>query len=111
MSEWTFLTKHALVLSLIAKRPRITALELATAVGATERQVRRVIADLFAAGYVKKKKMGRGVKYSINHELTLRHDTHQEIVIGDFLQALGWRRRRRNVATLQSGYKETGQVI
>ena len=99
MPEWTFLTKHALVLSLIAKQPRITAQELATAVGITERQIRRVIADLFAHGYIRKKRAGRGVRYRINPELSLRHDTHQEIAIGDFLEALGWRRRHRKSAT------------
>ena len=95
MPEWTFLTKHALVLSLIAKQPRITAQELATAIGTTERQIRRVIADLFADGYINKKREGRGTRYRINPDLSLRHDTHREIAIGDFLEALGWRRRQR----------------
>jgi DNA-binding transcriptional ArsR family regulator len=97
--EWTFLTKHALVLSLIAKQPRITAQELAAAIGTTERQIRRVIADLFTAGYINKKREGRGLRYRINLELSLRHDTHWEIAIGDFLEALGWRRRHRKTAT------------
>jgi predicted transcriptional regulator len=95
MAEWAFLTKHALVLSLIAKQPRITAQGLATAIGTTERAVRRVIADLYAGGYISKKRVGRGVKYRINPELSLRHYTHREIAIGDFLEALGWKRRRR----------------
>ena len=98
MPEWMFLTKHALVLSLIAKQPRITARELATAIGTTERAVRRVIADLFTAGYINKKREGRGLRYRINPELSLRHDTHWEIAIGDFLEALGWRRRQRRRA-------------
>lgn len=89
MSEWTFITNHAAVLSLIAREPRITALELAVAVGITERAVRRIIADLHAAGYVRKKREGRRVKYHINSELTLRHRTHQEISVADFLKALG----------------------
>ena len=99
MPEWMFLTKHALVLSLIAKNPRATAQELAIAIGTTERQIRRVIADLFAGGYINKKREGRGIKYRINPDLSLRHDTHWEIAVGDFLEALGWRHRRRKVAT------------
>ena len=99
MLEWTFLTKHALVLSLIANHPRITAQELALTIGTTERQIRRIIADLFADGYIKKKRVGRGIRYQINPELSLRHDTHREIAIGDFLEALGWRRRHRKPAT------------
>ncbi len=97
MTEWTFLTKHALVLSLIARQPRITANELAMAIGTTERQVRRVIADLYAGGYVSKKRVGRGVRYRIDPDLSLRHDTHREIVIGDFLEALDWKKRRKRL--------------
>ena len=57
------------------------------------------IGMLFADGYINKKREGRGIRYRINPELSLRHDTHWEIAIGDFLKALGWRRRRRRTAT------------
>jgi predicted DNA-binding transcriptional regulator YafY len=100
MAGWTFLSKHALVLSLIAKNPRITAQELAATIGTTERQVRRVIADLHADGYVSKKRVGRGMRYRINPYLRLRHDAHTEIAIGDFLKALGWRQGRDRIANL-----------
>jgi predicted transcriptional regulator len=93
MAEWTFLTKHALALSLISRHPRITALELGREMEITERAVRKIIADLSNEGYISKKKEGRGVKYSINHKLKLRHKTHREIEIGDLLASLGWRRR------------------
>lgn len=93
MPEWTFLTKHALVLSLIARNHSITAQEMAVAIGSTERQIRRVIADLVAGGYIYKEKFGRGVKYSIKTDLYLRHSTHQDIAVGDFLVALGWQRQ------------------
>lgn len=97
MQEWTFLTKHAVALSLIARNPRITALEIGAAMGITERAVRNIIADLYEIGYIKKKREGRGIKYRINPDLSLRHDTHQEIVIGDFLEALGWKKPRRQL--------------
>jgi predicted DNA-binding transcriptional regulator YafY len=93
MGEWTFVTNHALVLSFIARQPRITAREMATSIGITERTVRKIIADLDAAGYINKKKQGRGIRYHINPELSLRHDAHREIAVGDFLGALGWRRQ------------------
>ena len=95
MPEWTFLTNHALVLSFLAKHPRITARELSTAIGITERAVRRFIADLHAAGYITKKKEGRGVRYRINPDLSLRHNTFREVAIGDFLESLGWKRRKK----------------
>lgn len=102
MPEWGFLTNHALVLSHIAKHPRITARELASAIGITERAVRKFIADLDAAGYITKKREGRGIRYRINPDLPLRHDTFREIAIGDFLESLGWKGRRKRTKTMSS---------
>jgi DNA-binding transcriptional regulator PaaX len=58
--------------------------------GVTERAVRKIIANLVAAGYIDKKREGRGVKYRINPELSLRQDMHLEVAIGDFLKSLEW---------------------
>ncbi len=96
MAEWTFVTNHAMVLSLVAGKTRITAREVAATIGITERTVRAIIADLDAAGYITKKKQGRGTRYRINPDLSLRHDVHREIAVGDFLQALGWKRRSKS---------------
>jgi DNA-binding MarR family transcriptional regulator len=95
MAEWTFVTNHALVLSFLAKQSRITARELAGNIGVTERTVRKIIADLDAEGYITKKKQGRRIRYHINPNLSMRHDAHREIAVGDFLGALGWKRGRR----------------
>lgn len=90
MPEWTFITKHAVVLSLIAKYPHVTAIELGIQMGITERAVRKIISDLYTSGYIGKQREGRGIKYSINPELSLRQETHREIAIGDILKSLGW---------------------
>jgi len=95
MPEWTFLTNHALVLSFLSKHHRATGREVSIAIGITERSIRKIIADLDAAGYISKKKQGRRIRYRINPDLCLRHDIHQEIAVGDFLEALGWKRRRK----------------
>ena len=94
MPEWTFLTKHAVVLSIIAKNPRITALELAGELDLTERVVRKLIAELYETGYISKKKEGRRVKYSINPDKPLRQETHDDIAVGNLLDTLGWKRRK-----------------
>ena len=90
MSEWTFLTNHALVLSFIARNSQITAVSVAETLGIRERAVRRMIADLEAAGYIGKEKDGRRNKYFVNSELPLRHRTHHHVAIGEFLRTLGW---------------------
>lgn len=95
MREWTFITNHAAVLSLIARQPRITGRELSTNVGITERAIRKIIADLYATGYIAKKREGRSTRYRIKPGLRLRHNTHREVIIGDFLQALGWKQNRK----------------
>jgi DNA-binding CsgD family transcriptional regulator len=41
MSEWTFITRHGAVLALIGQHSRITAREIASRLGITERYVRR----------------------------------------------------------------------
>jgi DNA-binding transcriptional ArsR family regulator len=95
MSEWAFLTNHALVLSYIARHPRTTGLELSRSIGITERATRKIIADLLDAGYIDKKREGRRSRYRINPDLTLRHPIHGETAVGDLLEALGWKGRRR----------------
>jgi DNA-binding transcriptional ArsR family regulator len=92
VSEWAFITKHAVALSLIARHPRITALDLGGAMQLTERATRKIVADLYAAGYIEKKREGRRVRYRINPDQSLRHDAHQGIPVGNLLEALGWKR-------------------
>ena len=94
MTEWTFLTKHALVLSLINKNNQVTASELAKAIGVTERTVRRIIAELARCEYISKEREGKRVRYHINPDIPLRDNLFRRILVGDFLEALGWTTRQ-----------------
>jgi DNA-binding transcriptional ArsR family regulator len=94
MHGWTFLTNHGLVLSVLAKYPTITGREISDAVGITERATRKIIADLESEGYITKRKEGRGIRYRINPDLPMRHETYEDTAIGDFLKALGWKRKQ-----------------
>ncbi len=102
MPEWTFLTNHGLILSYIARHPRTTALELANAIGITERTTRNIIRDLLQAGYIMKKLEGRQNNYRVNPSLYLRHASHQEVCVGDLLALLGWKRRRSKKIPFQA---------
>jgi DNA-binding Lrp family transcriptional regulator len=95
MPGWKFLTNHALVLRLIAQQPRITAREISSTIGITEKATRNIINDLEADGYVTKKREGRRIRYRVNPDLPLRSETHQDKLIGDLLEVLGWKRRRQ----------------
>jgi len=94
MPEWTFLTRHAVILAIIAKNPRITALELAGELGMTERAARKLIAELYESGYIRKKREGRRVRYSINTDKPLRQEIHHRIPVGSLLETLGWKRQK-----------------
>jgi DNA-binding transcriptional ArsR family regulator len=94
VTEWTFLTKHAVILAIIAKNPRITALELAGELGMTERAARKLIAELYEAGYIRKKREGRRVRYSINTDKPLRQGIYHRVPIGSLLETLGWKRQK-----------------
>ena len=86
MAAWHFITNHGTVLVLIAQRRQITARVIAEALGLTERPVRRIIAELEAAGYLQKKRVGRVNHYEVALDLPLRQSVHREVAVGDLLQ-------------------------
>lgn len=99
MPRWKFVTNHALVLCQIAQKPRITIRELSLTIGITEKAVHRIITDLESDGYVTKIREGRRLRYRINPNLCLPDEMLQDKAVGDFLEVLGWRRRRRKTET------------
>ncbi|MBN2196129.1 MAG: winged helix-turn-helix domain-containing protein [Polyangiaceae bacterium] len=78
---WTFLTNHAHVLLCIAKEPSATMRDVAAQVGITERAVQRIVADLEAAGYLERSRMGRCNRYRVRERMPLRHalERHEEV--------------------------------
>ena len=104
MTDWSLITKHGQALSYIAHHPRSTAREIAMALGTTERTAQKIIGDISDAGYITRRKQGRRNIYRVNPELTLSHPSHGEFAIGDLLQVLGWKRRKKkskDTATIQ----------
>ncbi len=99
MTRWKFITNNALVLCQIAQKPRITIRELSLTIGITEKAIHRIITDLESDGYVTKIREGRRLRYRINPNLCLPDEMLQDKAVGDFLEVLGWRRRRRKVQT------------
>jgi DeoR/GlpR family transcriptional regulator of sugar metabolism len=94
MASWNFITNHGVVLAVIAQHGQITAREIAEYLGMTERPVRRIIADLEAAGYLYKHRTGRVNHYQVNVDLPLRRPIAQETTVGDLLHALKLAARR-----------------
>ena len=57
--SWTLLTGHGHVLVEIARNPRARIRDISPVVGLTERTVQAIVADLEAAGYLTRTRVGR----------------------------------------------------
>jgi len=84
-SGWTFLTNHAHVLVCLAAEPRATLRRFANDVGITERATQRIVADLVAAGVLKRYREGRRNRYEINTGAPLRHPLEQHRSVGELI--------------------------
>ena len=71
MASWSYLTNHALVLTHIGRRPDSTGIEIAQAVGITERSAYRILSDLVEAGYLSRKRVGRHNHYQLDSALRI----------------------------------------
>ncbi len=104
MTEWSFLTNHALVLLCIAHDPGARLRDIASTVGITERSAYSIVTDLVSAGYVVKAKDtdGRRNRYQIQAHLPLPGAIGRERTIGEVLDVLvdseagqpGWRKHQ-----------------
>ncbi len=94
MREWAFLTNYGLVLTYIGNKPDSTGLEIARAVGITERAVRKIVADLQADGYISLEKVGRRNRYRIDATQSMRYLGEQAVTVGDLLRLLGRNNKR-----------------
>jgi hypothetical protein len=92
MARWTFITNHGLVLGYIAYNSSSPARVIAQSVGITERTTHKLIAELEEAGYISRKKVGRKNQYQVNPNLPLRHPSHVDLVVGELLQLLAWKK-------------------
>lgn len=86
--SWTFLTNHGHVLVCIARDPGVRGRDIAAQVGITERAAQAIVADLVAAGYVHRERVGRRNRYTINAELPVRHPVEQPHSVGELLHAV-----------------------
>lgn len=90
MASWSFLTNHGLVLTYIGRYPDSTGLEIAQAVGITERSARKIVADLLVENYIDRERVGRRNRYRLNTHLPLRHPAERTATVGELLGLL-WR--------------------
>lgn len=92
---WTFLTNHAHVLVALARDPQVRLREVALRVGITERSVQSIVADLEAAGYLRRERVGRRNRYLVDPSGPLRHPAERDHAIGELLPCSPRSRRSR----------------
>lgn len=88
VSDWTFLTNHAGVLTCIAKEPGVRLRDIADRVGITERAAHHIVSQLEAAGYLTRHKVGARNFYEIHPDRPLRPPAESGIKIGELLRVL-----------------------
>lgn len=85
---WTLLTGHGHVLVEIARNPDARIRDISPAVGLTERTVQAIVADLEAAGYLTRTRVGRRTRYTVNPDSPFRHKAQEGLRVGPFLDHL-----------------------
>ncbi len=86
--SWTLLTGHGHVLVEIARDPDARIRDISPAVGLTERTVQAIVADLEAAGYLTRTRIGRRIRYTVNPDSPFRHRAQDGLRVGPLLDQL-----------------------
>jgi DNA-binding IclR family transcriptional regulator len=86
--SWTLLTGHGHVLVEIARNPEARIRDISSAAGITERTAQAIVADLEAAGYLTRTRIGRRTRYTVNPDSLFRHSAQEGMRVGPFLDLL-----------------------
>jgi hypothetical protein len=86
--SWTLLTGHGHVLVEIARDSDARIRDISPAVGLTERTVQAIVADLEAAGYLTRTRIGRRTRYTVNPDSPFRHKAQDGLRVGPLLDQL-----------------------
>jgi predicted ArsR family transcriptional regulator len=71
--KWTFLSNHGHILVHIHNFPDARVIDIANAVGITERSALSILSDLESEGYIAVERIGRRNHYRINPHTFFRH--------------------------------------
>jgi DNA-binding transcriptional ArsR family regulator len=82
------LSNHGHVLLYVDTYPDARLREVAAAIGITERAAHKIVTELEEAGYVSRERIGRRNRYSVHHDVPLRHARVVGRTLGDLLQGL-----------------------
>lgn len=88
MTEWTFLTNHAIALVCLTREPNLTLRQIGDRVGLTERATHRIVSDLVEEGYLVRTREGRRNRYEIRPDAKITDPVLDGRRIGELLALL-----------------------
>jgi len=86
--DWTFLSNHAHVLVCLSTMPDARLRDISARVGVTERAVQKLCADLEAAGFLERQRVGRRNVYRLHLDRPLRHPLESHHTAAELLALL-----------------------
>lgn len=101
-SEWSFLTRHAVVYLHLVEHPRHTVRQVSDHLGMADRTVAAVIADLKREGYLSVTKLGKQNMYTVNIHLPMRRRLYARYSVAEFFALLSPRDRSQGRASRES---------
>lgn len=87
-THWTFMSNHGYVLACLARDPGVRLRDVALMVNITERAVQKIVADLEAAGILKRIREGRRNRYEVYRDRPLRHALGAHRTVGALLDLI-----------------------
>src|SRR5215831_12414986 len=87
-ARWMLLTGHGRVLVEITRNPDARIRDISPVVGLTERTVQAIVADLEAAGYLTRTRVGRRTRYTVDPDSPFRHKAQEGLRVGALLDQL-----------------------
>jgi DeoR/GlpR family transcriptional regulator of sugar metabolism len=85
---WTFLTRHAQILVVIANDPGLRLRDIGDRVGITERAAHRIVSELAEAEYITRTRKGTRNSYTINTAAPLPDPVARQQNVGQLLAVL-----------------------
>lgn len=88
MPPFRFLSNHGMALLTIAHDPTARMRDIAAVLEITERAAQRIVADLIAADYVSRERVGRRNAYTVRTDLSISLPDQRDIDLGSLLSVL-----------------------
>jgi DNA-binding transcriptional ArsR family regulator len=98
LADWSLLTNHGRLLLAIEKEPGLRVRDMADRLDLSERGVALILRDLREAGYVRSRREGRRVFYSVVPDKPLRKHALRHQTVGQLLQLLSGTETSRRVS-------------